>query len=834
MPTRVFVSYSHADRKKLNTFDAFLAPLERDGIIEAWDDTRLKPGEDWYQEIDQALDRASLGVVFVSPTFLASKFIYDVEMPRILARRAAGDLTLLPVFLRPSNADEVAFPFTDETGTRREVSLTDIQGVGDPAKGLTGLRLHKREQEYKALASRIRELASQSHPDQPTATGPAPTSMATTARVTSGDPGGLYELSVHLRREGGTLHVDYELPGRGMLAPRALPWPEVQARLDPIADALDTARPAVLANAIAKAPTDWGQALFEVLFGAPQDWQPVLRALFHQAEPQPAPTPIRSPVRLRVVATDGLLVGMPWRLLAWNHRLLIQEGWVVHMAPTSGAHAEPFSSAPFHVVVLAPLDTLEEGGVVAQHLTALREVLAQAWPATEPRNVLRIVGSRKELEHALAGMAPHLLYVVARMDFRAGRWFLPLNGKRGGDFLDLDDLPQLLKVAGSTPAVIYLNTSVPDAGSRHPLSEPPARPLSPPASLVLWRRLHEWNASAFTVPLDWLHRWLVKGLDPMEALHDVQRQAPSDETEATTVAIHADYHTWDTAIYAGADTLGAELAHLVLDREEAKAVVARQLRDLAASESRRVLGLVAYAAPGNMLGSLTEQFRFELEREMADRVAIEWLKLSFPANRTDLYQGLQDQLRLLLRADPGEPTHALLRRHAPHSPDPAVRPVLWLDWGLFGEGHQSTVSPVELTACLRFASQYLGQHCPTNLRLVSSLAIETEGRNHDRLRKALKELRRQPWAWDERFRLDARAVGDVDDNHLLELLADPRAGCDPAIRPELVGLMLKTTGGRFERTVDLIREGLNTRWYALLTRLRGDEGPPPPGDDTPF
>ncbi len=38
---RVFVSYSHENRQALERLQTFLKPLERDGLIDCWDETRL-------------------------------------------------------------------------------------------------------------------------------------------------------------------------------------------------------------------------------------------------------------------------------------------------------------------------------------------------------------------------------------------------------------------------------------------------------------------------------------------------------------------------------------------------------------------------------------------------------------------------------------------------------------------------------------------------------------------------------------------------------------------------------------------------------------------------
>jgi hypothetical protein len=46
MGVKVFISYSHKDREALERFQRFLLPLEQKGLVDPWDDTRIKQGDD--------------------------------------------------------------------------------------------------------------------------------------------------------------------------------------------------------------------------------------------------------------------------------------------------------------------------------------------------------------------------------------------------------------------------------------------------------------------------------------------------------------------------------------------------------------------------------------------------------------------------------------------------------------------------------------------------------------------------------------------------------------------------------------------------------------------
>lgn len=99
--TKVFVSYSHADKKKwLPLFQKKLAVLETQGLLDLWDDTRIKPGDDWYAEIDRALKDCQIALLLISDEFLSSRFIQQKEMVDLLEKHKVGGLRLYPVLLR--------------------------------------------------------------------------------------------------------------------------------------------------------------------------------------------------------------------------------------------------------------------------------------------------------------------------------------------------------------------------------------------------------------------------------------------------------------------------------------------------------------------------------------------------------------------------------------------------------------------------------------------------------------------------------------------------------------------------------------------------------------
>jgi tetratricopeptide (TPR) repeat protein len=100
----VFVSYSHKDRALLDKeVVPFLAQLKLGEQIELWDDRLIGVGEDWYAQIADQLDKASVAILLVTQNFLASRFCLHEEVPVLLQRARRGELHLLPLLAQSCN-----------------------------------------------------------------------------------------------------------------------------------------------------------------------------------------------------------------------------------------------------------------------------------------------------------------------------------------------------------------------------------------------------------------------------------------------------------------------------------------------------------------------------------------------------------------------------------------------------------------------------------------------------------------------------------------------------------------------------------------------------------
>jgi predicted RNA binding protein YcfA (HicA-like mRNA interferase family) len=100
-PVDVFVSYSHRDASSLEELRLALRHLEREGRLDIWDDTVLRPGENWARERRERLDSAQVIVTLLSPNLIASSFWTEEEWPAIHSRMRSAESTIIPILLAP-------------------------------------------------------------------------------------------------------------------------------------------------------------------------------------------------------------------------------------------------------------------------------------------------------------------------------------------------------------------------------------------------------------------------------------------------------------------------------------------------------------------------------------------------------------------------------------------------------------------------------------------------------------------------------------------------------------------------------------------------------------
>ena len=144
MPKSIFISYAHEDRDALKKIKAILEEYDGKGEIKYWDDSQLKAGEKWEEQIQDALDEARAGLLLVSPDFLKSKFIKMKELPDLLEGAEENGKKIFWIHLKKSKV------------FKKHKKITDFQSpMEDPTVALGEMKPKERKKTWKEIKKAI-------------------------------------------------------------------------------------------------------------------------------------------------------------------------------------------------------------------------------------------------------------------------------------------------------------------------------------------------------------------------------------------------------------------------------------------------------------------------------------------------------------------------------------------------------------------------------------------------------------------------------------------------------------------------------------------------------
>lgn len=145
--TKVFISYSHADKDFLNDIKRHFKPFKEQ--IDFWDDSNITPGSKWKDEIEKAIQQTKVAILLVSTDFLGSDFITTSEIPPLLKIAEEEGGAVLTVILKPCLFEEFG-------------NLNQYQALNAPSNPVSKMDENEREELYVNLVRQTKKILEKS------------------------------------------------------------------------------------------------------------------------------------------------------------------------------------------------------------------------------------------------------------------------------------------------------------------------------------------------------------------------------------------------------------------------------------------------------------------------------------------------------------------------------------------------------------------------------------------------------------------------------------------------------------------------------------------------
>lgn len=143
----VFVSYAHVDSDYLTDIKRHFKPFLNQ--LDFWDDSMIKAGSKWKEEIEMAIGRAKVAILLVSTDFFGSDFITSHELPRLLELADKEGTVIITVILKPCLFED----FTD---------LNKYQALNSPNNPLSKMDENEKEELYVNLVRQTKRIFNKS------------------------------------------------------------------------------------------------------------------------------------------------------------------------------------------------------------------------------------------------------------------------------------------------------------------------------------------------------------------------------------------------------------------------------------------------------------------------------------------------------------------------------------------------------------------------------------------------------------------------------------------------------------------------------------------------
>jgi hypothetical protein len=547
------------------------------------------------------------------------------------------------------------------------------------------------------------------------------------------------------------------------------------------------------------------QSLFAALFPASHADQMV--QLFGGESPFFRPT--RLCIQLDEATAPALLAELPWHLACWGDQSLVDNGWTFEINARrlqSGVSLYTLQlKVPFYVALVAP--------GWEDHVHDVTDLLRNTWPVS--LSYVHGVSTVEAIATIFRDYAPKLVYFCGPATVHDNILSVQLATDDGAS---VAVNVQSLIPPNHRTEIVFLN-----------LLYDRARPLNVGAvlagpsqhvPLLISQTIEKTDVlEAHKTFRAWL-KALLEGEEPVQTLHAVGH--PSAVAWSAFERCHIDSTQHHTGVPK------ERLPHLLLNRTEERVLVNKAVDYLTERRDRRVACLIAFAAPGNHIALFPDQADYYLRVHARDKVSVKVVQVRVPS---PLALTDQETFEIAIRSTfklaqgPLERTLAraltTLRETAFVAGGKGRMPLLLLDWGVWKPAQVALISSV-LQAWVTFCASELSRACPSSLRLLSYLALESQQKDHTTIIEVVNSMRRSSRRrQNPAFYLEEPAHLDVIPKDDLEAFFFDNAaqlGCSSVHCEELAHHIYQKTEGHYDTILQLMDKLLEEGASIMLAR----------------
>lgn len=519
---------------------------------------------------------------------------------------------------------------------------------------------------------------------------------------------------------------------------------------------------------------------------------------------------IEADVRFRVVVNDDAedIVRLPWALLARDGTFLCANGWSVGLCHRPDAKDYELPPSP-RILAVVPEPAGEEGTGAEEHLEQLEELLGSADPLLVRGEHFHVARTWEQFRDLSREIRPSVLYYYGHGEGDPASSHLLFEGpNKELKPVPLADVAHHLRHIGGAPLLAYINCCHGNAGGVLGAGWQ----LGTFIPAVLTNRTTAFQNVAQQQALEFFNATLLRGIAPHDAAAGLYSRLGDmglsfRDVRWMTPVFHGSYNAWHANPPQPVDQSQVE-PHWEsrIDRDEQFSYLAFKTRKMMERRRPRWRAYIWYGQPGFGVDSFHNRVRYDLCGEL-EETHLHRVEPLWPDELQDPHRSFKDmvchafdvtslealpgRIRTLKRGETGRHILIIVRHSTFRRGGATVKPSelrAYLEWWHYNVGPRLRDAGSFALLGLSFVVPEPAKFC----RVVQKTINESEVRRDVRILDELVKITR---------------------NDLEEFLANAEIRLPARIRDRELERILNATGGRYDETVEALRELQNRAWH---------------------